>query len=372
LKQHSGYDTATVFDYDIAVIGAGVFGAWTAFHLARAGKSVLLVDQHGAGNARSSSGGETRIMRMSYGADEIYTRSALRSLELWREFFPTMFYGTGVLMAGSPRDAYILNTRDTLDRIGIPFEWLERDQLRKRFPQIRFDRAAVGVYEPVSGVLMARRAVQAVVDAAIRLGAHFEIRRIEKPDRKLARTFVFACGPWLPKLFPKAIGARIRPTRQEVFFFGTPPGDLRWSKMPAWVAFCEGAYTIPSLDGRGFKLAIDDHGPRFDPETGDRTISRAAIVRARAVLRKRFPDLADAPLVETRVCQYENTSNGDFLIDRHPDLNDVWLVGGGSGHGFKHGPFVGEYVAATILGGIEPEPRFALTAKSARGGRSVF
>jgi glycine/D-amino acid oxidase-like deaminating enzyme len=309
---------------------------------------------------------------MSYGADEIYTRAAVRSLELWRQFFPSMFHRRGVLVVSDAHDPYILSSRETLERSRLPFEWLERGALGKRFPQIRFDRKAAAVFEPVSGVLLARRAVQAVVDAAIREGAHFEIRRITEADPKLARIFVFACGPWLPQLFPDVIGARIRPTRQEVFFFGTPAGDARWANMPAWVAFREGVYTVPAIEGRGFKLAIDAHGPRFDPETGDRTVSRAGVAQARAALGKTFPALADAPLIESRVCQYENTWNGDFLIDRHPHLKNVWLVGGGSGHGFKHGPFVGEYVAGMILGGISPEPRFSLAGKRTKSERTVF
>lgn len=358
--------------YDVAVVGAGVFGAWTAFHLARAGRSVLLVDQHGAANSRASSGGETRVIRMSYGADEIYTRCALRSLELWREFFPAMFHRTGVLMAARRRDPYILSTRETLTQAGVPFEWLDRAALKRRFPQIRCAQDTVAVFEPVSGALLARRSVQAVVDAAIRAGAEFQIRRVTEPDRKLARIFVFACGPWLPKLFPEAIGDRIRPTRQEVFFFGAPAGDVRWTRMPVWIAFREGFYTIPSIEGRGFKLALDEHGPRFDPETGDRTVSRAGIAKARALLAERFPDLAEEPLVESRVCQYENTSNGDFLIDRLPGMENVWLAGGGSGHGFKHGPFVGEYLAGMIAGEGSPEPRFSLASKSSGKRRAVF
>jgi len=358
--------------YDVVVVGAGVFGAWTAFHLARAGSRVLIVDQHGAGNSRSSSGGETRVIRMSYGGDEIYTRAALRSLELWREFFPSMFHKTGVLMAASARDPYISSTRETLEQCGVPFEWLDYAALRKRFPQIRCARGSVAAFEPLSGVLTARRAVQTVVDAAIRAGAEYQLRRMTEPDQKLARFLVFACGPWLPKLFPGVIGNRIRPTRQEVFFFGPPPGDLRWSKMPVWIAFREGFYTIPAIDGRGFKLALDEHGPRFDPETGDRTVSRAGIAKARSLLKNRFPELADAPLLESRVCQYENTSNGDFLIDRHPNFENVWLAGGGSGHGFKHGPFVGEYVAGMISGEGSPEPRFSLEGKGTRRRRDVF
>ena len=355
--------------YDVAVVGAGVFGAWTAFHLARAGKRVLIVDQHGPGNTRSSSGGETRIIRMSYGADEIYTRSSIRSLKLWKQFFPSMFVKTGVLVVAPRPDAYLRAAREVLERANYRFEWLESRALRTRLPEIAFDRDAAAIYEPQGGVLMARQAVRAVVEAAVAQGARYQARRIEAPDSKLARMFVFACGPWLPKLFPDVIGRRIRPTRQEVLFFGTPPGELR---MPCWIAFREGVYTIPPIDGRGFKLAIDQHGPPFDPETGNRNVSAASIAKARSILGERFPALAGAPLLETRVCQYENTANGDFLIDRHPNFENAWLVGGGSGHGFKHGPFVGEYVASQIAGTRPLEPRFALATKSTTHHRSVF
>jgi len=358
--------------YDVAVIGAGVFGAWTALHLARAGRRVLIADQHGPGNSRSSSGGETRVIRMSYGADQIYTCSAIRSLDLWRQFFPSFFRKTGVLMVSNAGSAYLANSREILSEARYPFEWIPHGALRDRFPQIRFDRNAAAVFEPVSGVLLARRAVQAVVDAAIQAGAFYETRRIGEPDSRLAATFVFACGPWLPRYFPAVIGARIRPTRQEVFFFGTPGADPRWLAMPVWIAFEEGVYTLPAIEGRGFKVAIDSHGLLFDPETGDRRISRAGAAQARAILKRRFPALAEAPLIESRVCQYENTPNGDFLIDRHPDLKNVWLVGGGSGHGFKHGPFVGEYVARQILAGGPAEPRFSLASKSVKRQRTVY
>jgi sarcosine oxidase len=360
--------------YDVAVVGAGVFGAWTAYHLVRAGLTVLQIDQHGPGNSRASSGGETRVIRASYGADLIYTRSTIRSLELWKQFFAesgqSLFHQTGVLVTAPSTDPYLQDTREALTNAKYQFEWLNPASVRKRFPQIAFDRDATAIYEPSSGVISARRSVQAVVDAAVRAGVHYETRRIEARERLSAKTVVYSCGPWLPSLFPELLGGRIRPTRQPVFFFGTPPGDQ--TRMPVWIAFREGAYSIPPIDGRGFKLAIDDHGPGFHPETGNRTISAADVRHARAILRKRFPVLANAPLLESRVCQYENTSNGDFLIDRHPDLGNVWLVGGGSGHGFKHGPFVGEYVAAQILGTGVREPRFSLASKKTTKHRSVY
>jgi sarcosine oxidase len=185
---------------------------------------------------------------------------------------------------------------------------------------------------------------------------------------------VFACGPWLPKMFPKLLGELIHVTRQEVFFFGVPGGDKSFGPdaLPAWFDFNDLIYGIPNIDGRGFKLAIDEHGPKFDPDAGDRVVSAESLSAARSYLAQRLPALADAPVLETRVCQYENTSNGDFLIDRHPELENVWIVGGGSGHGFKHGPAVGEYVTAMIAGTGTPEPRFSLATKQRVQHRQVY
>ncbi len=348
----------------MVVVGAGVFGVWTAYHLKRSGARVLLIDRHGAGNSRSSSGGETRIIRMSYGLDEIYTRSSMRSLDWWKRVCPSLFHNTGVLVTAAPTDPYMIGTRETLSRCRVPHERLNARELRKQFPEISLDRETVGVWEPDSGVLIARRAVQAVVEAA---GVDYEIRSGDAKIR--AGAVVYACGPWLPKLFPEILRGRIRPTRQEVFFFGAPP---EFSFTPAWIAFGEGVYSVPALDGRGFKVAIDTHGPAFDPETGSREMTPSALRDTRAILRNRFPALARAPLLESRVCQYENTSSGDFLIDRHPDFKNVWLVGGGSGHGFKHGPFVGEYVASQMAGTAPAEPRFSLASKKTAPQRSVY
>ena len=134
--------------------------------------------------------------------------------------------------------------------------------------------------------------------------------------------------------------------------------------MPAWIDFGAEIYGIPDIEARGFKVAPDRHGPPFDPDIGraDRHARDARDPRG-SYLARRFPALRDAPLVASEVCQYENTSNGDFLIDRHPDLENVWLVGGGSGHGFKHGPAVGGYVAARIEDGKPRIARFSLATK---------
>jgi monomeric sarcosine oxidase len=366
--------------YDAIVVGAGVFGSWTAWHLRRAGKSVLLVDAWGAGHSRASSGGESRIIRMGYGADEIYTRMATRSLGLWRELFTAsgqpLFHQTGVLWMAREDNAYSAATRATLEKCGVDIEILSPAELAARYPQMCAPEGAYGIFEPDSGALLARRAVACVVEDAVRSGVDYAIQPAAAPFPGCADDVVFACGPWLPKLFPDVLGNRIYPTRQEVFFFAPPAFDRRFSApaLPAWIDFTHsrGPYGLPDLENRGVKLAFDLHGPEFDPDTGDRTIPRESIEAARTFLGELFPALHGAPLTEARVCQYENTSNGDFLIDRHPEHGNVWLVGGGSGHGFKHGPAVGEYVASQILGTAAPERRFSLATKAERQHRTVF
>jgi sarcosine oxidase len=237
-------------------------------------------------------------------------------------------------------------------------------------------------------VLMARRAVAAVVEEAVRRGVEYRVAQIAEPrgaraitsveassgERIDAETFVFACGAWLGKIFPEILGARIFPSRQEVFFFGVPAGDARFAPpaLPTWLFQEDEIYGMPDLESRGLKIAVDRHGERVDPDTQSRLASVQGAEEARRFVEQRFPSLRGAPIVETRVCQYENTWNGDFLIDRHPAIENIWLVGGGSGHGFKHGPAVGEYVAGRILGGVTEEARFSLASKETVQRRAVF
>jgi sarcosine oxidase len=275
-----------------------------------------------------------------------------------------------------------------LAKVGVPHEKFAHAELARRYPQIAFSAGSWGILEPESGVLMARRAVAAVAEAAAAEGAEYFNERVSAPvgsgraeivktesGREIrAGQFVFACGPWLGKVFPTLLGQRIFPTRQEVYFFGVPAGDSRFAPpaMPGWMCVSELMYGMPDLESRGFKIAHDQHGPSFDPDTGVRVPTAEGIGAARAYLAQRFPALADAPLVEARVCQYENTSNGDFLVDRHPEHENVWLVGGGSGHGFKHGPAMGEYVVARVLGKAAEEPRFSLATKTTVQQRMVY
>jgi monomeric sarcosine oxidase len=387
-----GVSAAGGKSWDAIVVGAGVFGAWTAWQLRAAGRSVLLVDQYGPANARASSGGESRVIRMSYGPDETYTRFSWRSLAKWKAFFgevgrPELFQRTGVLWMTKGEDANAAASLRALEASQIPHERLDERELRKRYPQIAVIDGGSAILEPESGALMARRAVQAVVADAIRRGVEYQVAAVEPPtgegrlealrtasgEALRAGAFVLACGPWLAKVAPRALAGRIFPTRQPVFFFGVPKGDTRFSApaLPTWLDFGQGFYGMPDIEGRGLKVANDQHGPEFDPDTGERVAGADALTEARAFLEERFPGMRGAPLAEARVCQYENTSNGDFVIDRHPGYENVWLCGGGSGHGFKHGPAVGEYTAERVLKGDATDPRFTLASKQTVQKRSV-
>jgi monomeric sarcosine oxidase len=378
------------------VIGAGAFGAWTAYHLRRAGHHVTLLDQYGPASSRASSGGETRIIRASYGPDQVYTRMAKRSLALWSAFSARtgreVLQRVGVLWMSTPDNAYVEQSRTTLRKEGVLFRDLSATDLKRDYPQIRLAPDAIAIFEPDSGALLARQATQAVVQRFIEDGGIYRHAAVISPqgtgrlnaiqtsdgESISADAFVFACGAWLGKVFPTVLGNRIFPTRQDVLFFGIPAGDRRFEapQMPVWIDFSDNRnmYGFPDIETRGFKVAFDKHGPEFDPDTGSRVMTASAIEAARAYVSDRFPALADAPVVDSRVCQYENTANGDFVIDRLPAFENVWVAGGGSGHGFKHGPAVGEYAAARVTGAPTPavEPRFSLESKGTEQKRAVY
>jgi glycine/D-amino acid oxidase-like deaminating enzyme len=378
----------------VAVVGAGVFGAWTAHHLLAAGHRVTLIEAHGPAHSRASSGGESRLTRGAYGKDSMYTRMAWDSLPQWKALSEVaglpIFVPTGILFFFATEEPYFRDSVAAHRELELPTEVLTQAEMAKRFPMIDFEGISVGLYEPGFGALMARRAVQTLVDRIVRAGGTYLTGKALPPEAsgsglaKLglasgetvhAERFVFAAGPWLPRLFPEVIGARILPTRQEVFFFAPPAGDRRFlaDAMPGWADFNGGDmyYGFPDLEARGLKFAHDLHGAEVDPDTQDRRPSDAALAEIVAYRDRRFPLLAGAPLTEARVCQYENSSNGDFLIDFHPRLGTVLLVGGGSGHGFKHGPEVGRYAAARLTGSIAPEPRFSLASKGEVHRREV-
>jgi glycine/D-amino acid oxidase-like deaminating enzyme len=359
-------------------------GAAGALVLRRDGAEVTLLDTWGPGNSRASSGGETRVIRGVY-ADRVYVELAARAFELWREFEELsrrkVYHPTGaiwLLSAPGESDAFLRSAASHLRELGFPFEELTAAETARRWPQIASEGVRRAVWEERAGYLLARQACAAAVELFAGLGGEYRqvqalpgtiaagvMDSLKLGDGAILRAdvYVFACGPWLGALFPDVLGAKIAPTRQEVFYFGTPAADPRFNegKLPVWIDLGERLfYGIPGNDRRGFKVADDTRGAPFDPTDGERLASPEALRAARELLARRFPALREAPLVESRVCQYENTPDLHFVLDRHPAAENVWLVGGGSGHGFKFAPAWGERVAATVRGERAADPFFGL------------
>lgn len=356
---------------DVVVIGAGAFGGWTAFHVQDEGTQTTLIDAYGPGNPRSTSGGWLRGIRAAYGDREVYTRWAAEALERWleweEEWEAELLLNTGRVTLAPELDDSIRASMAALDGAGVEHELIGVDEMARRWPQISPEGVGVAHVEPTAHTVRAARACRAVADAFQREGGELRIARarpggssggrltwIELGDGTVLETgtFVFACGPWLPRMFPDVLGERIATPRRDVFFFGTPAGSTSFDH-PALPSFSEssaGFYGIPSIEHRGVKLAPVGGMVSFDPDADERIAVGYQARRSEAYLARRFPGMAGQPVVESRVCQLEDTPDAHFVIDRHPAWENVWLAGGGSGHAFKHGPVLGEYIARRVLG----------------------
>jgi sarcosine oxidase len=364
---------------DVVVVGAGAFGGWTALYLREMGLSVTMVDQYGPGNARASSGGESRQIRAGYGDREIYTRWVLQAFDRWAareaEWGKKLLFRTGQLSLAREWTKTLTDTKTVFDKLRVEYEIVRHDDLVRRYPQMNTDGIDFAMLVPGTGVLKAREGCVAVAQAFEKKGGRFLVAKaapgqrsgrtlqdiaLSSGERVAARTFVFACGPWLPKVFSAVMGRKLITPRRVVFFYGTPPGDDRFTypNFPTWAV--DDAYGFPSIEGRGFKVVPTLEEVMVDPDTQEHTLTADEIRGGRQFVAKWFPALKDQPLVDSRVCQREDSIDEHFIVDRHPDFENVWLVGGGSGHGYKHGIMLGDYVAHRVTG-HDTQPELAAT-----------
>lgn len=386
----------------VVVVGAGIWGATTALELARRGAQVVLVDQYGAGNSRSTSGDETRGIRSSYGdraaSSELWTRWARESIARWAAFdaehaarFGNRFFiKTGDVMLRERPEPFTTRSMEIWDQLGVRYERVSADDARRRWPMINSEGYEVVVHEPDAGVARARASVHATVALARDAGVQLRIGRV-KPgpvagnamqgvlmddgSRLEADAYVFACGPWLPKVFPEHLGQRMRVPMGYVCYFGTPEGDERFTapNIPSWnVPGVTGWGALPT-DSRGFRVRgafapprpqqmedeDDDLPParrpapdprQMDPDLSSRHANEDRVEGSRRVLQRVFPAMADAPILETRACHYESSSNRNFIVDRLPGAENAWVMGAGQAEGFKFAPLLGEYGAKRLLG----------------------
>jgi glycine/D-amino acid oxidase-like deaminating enzyme len=365
------------------VVGAGAFGGWTAIYLIRNGFDVVLVDAWGAGNSRSSSGDETRVIRSTYGSNEFYFDLNVRALQLWKEnqyrWGKQLFYNNGVIwLCYQDKNPIVDDSVPFSRKHGMEYEYLSTSEIKKRYPAIHTGDLHHAWLDPFGGYLKARESAQAVKEAFVQEGGEFvnafarpgkissmQLDGISLPDGKKLRAdnYIFACGPWLGQLFPNVLKEKINCTKQEAYYFGVPKEEAAtYDKLPAWIDL-DGKdfyYGIPGNSHRGFKIGVDKRGESFDPTDGERIYNPEVLDKARKFIAHRFPELKNAPLIESRVCPYENSPDGNFIFGCHPEADNLWFMGGGSGHGFKHGPAFGEMVAGLFAKGGEINPILSL------------
>jgi sarcosine oxidase len=346
------------------VVGAGVLGSALADRLARSSWEVRHVEQYAPGHVRSGSGDETRLIRSAHGADALHARMSRRSLELWRELDERLVVPSGLAWFARRPDGWEADAERVLTELGIPNERVDAEAL---FPSVRSDDLAFTLFEPEAGILRARDGVRALADRAVAAGAE-RIAAVATPDGERvvlddgrvleADHVIWACGGWMAALFGDVLDLRI--THQDVYYFGVP-GSWAAPGAPGWVDFDGAFYGTADVDGRGFKVGPDQEGPPISALDAERRTDPELERVARAYLGYRFPGIGDAPLVGTRVCQYEMTADERFVVAPHPEHEGrVWLVGGGSGHAFKHGPVLAERLEGWILGREPAEAMFGL------------
>jgi glycine/D-amino acid oxidase-like deaminating enzyme len=342
------------------VVGAGVFGTSLARALALAGWEVTLAEQASPGHDGSSSRGETRLIRCSHGSERWYTRSARRAWQLWHEIDPSLVVDCGVAWFAQADGGWESESEAELRREGIPVERLDPGDAARLFPSLGLSDLHSVLFEPEAGVLLAGRAIRELARQAKDAGARIVQARVRPGDERVldADHVIWACGPWLGKLFPDLVELRV--TRQDVRFFECPP---EWLGTPGWVDYSRSAYGNGDV-GHGFKAAPDAEGPAADPDALGRPDSVSEAV-AREYLALRFPALADAPVRSAHSCPYELTADTHFIAAPHPEQPHWWLLGGGSGHGFKHGPPMAELMLGWLTGAEAPDPRFALGPRNA-------
>ncbi len=398
----------------VVVIGAGTWGSWTAYHLRTRGVRVTHIDQYGAANSRATSGDESRGVRSSYGdrsTVELWSRWARASIKRWEEFdaewapqFRTKFYyTTGDVIMRAADEPFLKNSRDQWAKDGVKHEVIDGDEVRKRWPMINADDTTIAIVEPDAGVVRARASTQAIAAIGQKYGVDFKISRVRpgptvngKMDGVILEDgtvirgdqYVFCCGPWLRKMFPNVMENRMSVPLGYVMYYGTPPGDYRfqWPNLPSFNFPGVTGWGVLPQDSRGFRVrgsigapppaatpggnapvAAASAQPRTptapdpaqsDPDTSNRWANQDRLDGTRRFVERRFPILANAPLLETRCCHYEQSVNRDFIIDHIPGVSNAWFAGVGQAEGFKFSPVVGEYVAQRVMG-IAGDPALA-------------
>ncbi|MCB0669597.1 MAG: FAD-dependent oxidoreductase [Saprospiraceae bacterium] len=367
----------------ITVVGAGVWGTSTAYYLRKMGVQVELIDMWGPGNVRSGSGGASRIIRLVYGPDDVYIDLTARSFHLWNDLFQKnakdYYQETGLLWLFSQEDdSYAADSKRRIEALGFELEELDITDTQLAYPQISLTGIRKVYFEDKAGILYASKCCELLLQRFQEIGGHYmtghatvdeqssDFSLLINGKKAVSDQYIFACGPWTRNLFPGLLKKYTYVSKQDVYHFVIPPERMRLfdtSHLPVWLDYNVESplyYGMPMHLAKGFKIAYDDRSEIFNPDQDDRLPNLTHLTKARKFIDHRFPLLTQAPVAYTEVCQYDNSLDGHFIVDMHPQFKNVLVMTGSSGHGFKMGPALGETVSRHLLKGSPLPEQFRL------------
>ena len=368
----------------IAIAGAGVFGLGAALELRRRGYAVTVVDPGTVPHPLAASNDISRMVRMDYAGDQLYSDLAAEAIAGWHEWNRRrgrpLYHETGFLvLTGRPMAPGTVERQsyDLLTAAGWPLERLDSAAIAARFPQWNAARYIDGYLNPRGGwaeagetvSFMAAEAAAAGVeirpgfraDAIIAEAGRAAGLRSADGDEVRADAIIAAAGVWTPRLVPELAGLMSPVAQTLVYLRPGRPERFRPPHFPPWGADIPrtGWYGFPANAEGVVKLA--NHGPG-QPVNADapRDAAPEVVDACRRFLSQSIPELAAAPLSGSRACFYNDTWDGDFYIARHPEIEGLTIATGGSGHAFKFTPALGGIIADTLEGRSNPyAPRFA-------------
>jgi sarcosine oxidase len=348
------------------VIGGGVMGCAAAYHLARRGQPVRLLEQYDFGTDRGSSHGESRIIRLAYDSAD-YVQLAVASYALWRELESDvdspLLHTTGGIDFGSPGSHMLAGIGATYDALGVPYDALDRADLVRRFPQFDPPQDAIGYYQSDYAVLFADRCVAGLAAQAQRAGAEFHSRErvyaLSATDSGVtvrtdvgqyeAESVVVAAGSWMRALLlDTGIEIPLTVTTEiSGYFQPDHPDAFQPGRFPLFIQHLRDTTSngcgFPDL-GHGVKLILDRTGAITDPDLHSDEVSTTQLDRLNSYVAGVVPALAGT-LIEIVPCRYTMTPDEHFIIDQHPDSPRIIIASPCSGHGFKFAPAIGQILA---------------------------
>ena len=359
--------------YDVVIIGGGSMGIATAYYLAKANQKVLVVDQFTVPNIYGSHHGETRILRLGYGNGGTYVPLVKESLALWKELEEetgrTLYNQTGAISVGYPGSNFVKETIDSSIKYNLEHEKLDAKSLMERWPGITVPDDYVACYDPNSGFLYSEECILAYKEKCKKLGVTIlenqpvldlqitdkEVTVLTADTTFVARKAVVTAGAWIPKLLPD-LELEIKPLRKTFGWFETSEENLYGSQFPCYVFDTHDVghyYGFPDFNGKGLKIGRMDLGEVVDPDELNRDFDSTPKEEAdlRSFLSRYMPQ-ANGHLNAGKVCLFSMTPDEDFIIDFHPQHENVLIAGGFSGHGFKFASAIGKTLCELAVQGV--------------------